>query len=242
MLISLALSLAMASALSFVSYRWLTPKWIAEVRAKWSTINVSAAAFAVLAAGVASVANNDSFDYRVASILLVAWLLVVICFTDYSAYKIPRGASRMAIAVSAGLLVWGMIDNHSISEYLAVTGVALIVPLLFFMVQGIGMGDIRLFVILALSLTWWVTLSGWFNALGIAAFIGIISFALAKIMSRGEHVDFTKSRIRSAISKNGAENVSKKVIPFGPALAAAYFGYAMFSIISQGGNMPVSVL
>ena len=243
MALTFALCAAFAFALSFVSYRWLEPTWIDEVRTRWITVNaVSGAAAAAIGTTVCLV-SGVAFDYRVASIVLLAWLLVLVAFTDYTAYRIPRGSSRMAIIASLAIFVWSTIESASLSERLAVSGAALIVPLLFFMVQGMGMGDIRLFVVFAIALPWWTTLSGWFYALGIAAGLGILSFGVAKVLRRGTRIDYTKGRIRSVLTgSNTQKQTTRKAIPFGPALTAGYLGYAIFALVSQGSELPSSML
>lgn len=237
LLISLALIAVTVLVLSVISYVKLEPKWIDEVKFSWgTTLGIASASGFVL--GLTSSLLIGSFDHRALVMTTLGWIAGIVFVTDYSNYSIPRGASYLALLPAFIALVWAYVDTGSSGIWMTF-GIAMILPLILFFATGVGMGDVRLFALVAVATPWWITFTGWGWALLVASLLGLVSFALAYILKRGETIEHKSGQFARIFNRKHVVKVKeKRVIPFGPPILLGYILMGLFMLIVWGDTMP----
>lgn len=234
---------------SVIAYLFLKPEWVEETGVSWRITVAAAGAFSLVAAG-GLLALSDAVDERHLTTVIVAWLAPIVLITDYTAYKIPRGASRLAHWTALAVLVlYTARYGVPAGDYsaLMVTGVTLLVPFILMFSRGIGFGDIRLLFLFSVGLSWWVGLLGWAHSLLMACIVGVISFILARALKKGKAVEYTKGRLVNPVlrlfgKQREERKVTRHAVPFGPALILGYLGYAVYFLLTYEGIFPVNSL
>lgn len=199
----------------FTAASWrLTPDWKDEV--PWNRLVVISGIFAFIVASVTYLYSSlllPSF-----AVAIVSYLVPLVFYTDYKIYKIPRRVSRFAYGVAAILPVLYALSVHSWTPIIMV-GLSLLVPLVFLFARGMGMGDVRLFILFAFALPWWVGIYGMLVAMGISVVIQTFVFIFGAMMGKG--------KMHKVKGITGKEK-EKRALPFGPALLIGFLMVALW--------------
>lgn len=246
---SIALSVFVPVILSLVSYKYLRPEWIAETKVSWgSTLSLAAlfsAATTTLALFLGPLYQPDP---RLVALSIISWIMVITFITDLTTYKIPRGVSRLAYFAGVAPLLWAAFIGAGFWGTMFAAIGLLIVPLILIFFTGIGTGDIRLIILFAITLPWWITVEGWFHAFALSAVIGFVHIIFASIFKKGSSTMTVKTsattrKIQALFGKDITETKEKRIIPFGPALLLGFWGYALYSLFThQYINLPFDVI
>lgn len=244
-MVLVALVILLPVILSAVGYKWLRPDWEEEVQ--WGRAMILGGAAGVAAAGIALWLADWVAAPSVFATAILSWLTPVVCVTDYSVYKIPRGVSRLARYVALIPLVWAAFVAPSWVAVLGVTVAMLFIPFVMMWSGGIGFGDIRLLIVAAVALPWWTTMYTFMLGFLLAAALQIITFVVAGILKRGQEVDYTKGKILRPLGKLVGKDipvrsVKKRATPFGPALMFAFVITAFYTLAVHGAGFPDSVI
>lgn len=161
---------------------------------------------------------------------ILVYALIFSSYTDIIVHKAPKEVARYAIIAvlpfaAAAIYFQGLINYSGdtlfnqfnyfgpdiASSQLIAFGVWMLIPVIMLIVSGggLGMADIRLFVLFGVSLSWWVGIMGMFIMFFVANVIQIVSFIPAQKYNWGTMITL----------KNGK---TKRAVPFIPALAASF--------------------
>lgn len=243
--LSYGLSIAVITILSVLSYAKLRPEWYEETRISWGVTSIISGVFAAAATTVLHLfAHEQHHPAALVSLSILLWLFPLVCITDFTAYKIPREVSRWAFRLALLPMAWYFIYTVDTAGMIAV-GVALVVPVILVFTNGIGMGDIRLLSLFAVTLPWWTGILAWVDALLITAVIGIITFLVARFTKHGKPMTFTRGKVTKALyrlvgKKYETYEGERTVLPFGPSLLLGFAGYG--SVIAVMGVPDASLM
>ena len=189
--------------------------------------------------------------YAVLIFAILGYSLSFSSYTDIIEHKAPKEIARWSIVTLIPIAVVALIDNglyviassqnfilrlpyFPVSpdlsmQQLVAFGVWMIIPIVMLLVSGggLGMADIRLFVLFAVGLSWWVGIMAMFTAFFIANVIQALSFIPAKKYNWGHMVTL----------KSGKQ---KRAMPFIPALSVTFMlmGFYMLPHTLTGIPLP----
>lgn len=188
--------------------------------------------------------------YAVIIFTILGYSLTFSSYTDIVEHKAPKEIARYSILFLIPIAALAILDNGlyiarnpnnfltqlpylPVSSDLALQqltalGVWLIIPIVMMLVSGggLGMADIRLFVLFGVGLSWWVGIMGMFAAFFIANVIQVLTFIPAKKFNWGHMITLKSGKQRRAM-------------PFIPALSASFMiiGFYMLSQTSSGSAL-----
>ena len=179
--------------------------------------------------------------YAVIIFAILGYALSFSSYTDIIEHKAPKEIARYSIILlipvaavailDKGLYLTRSNDNILLQmPYLPVSpniqmqqlvsfGIWMLIPVIMLIVSGggLGMADIRLFVLFGVGLSWWVGIMGMFAAFFIANLIQVLTFIPAKKFNWGHMVTL----------KSGKQ---KRAMPFIPALSASFMVVAFYMV------------
>lgn len=170
--------------------------------------------------------------YAVMIFAILTYVLIFSSYTDIIVHKAPKEVARvgiLSILPFAALSIWGpasgSVNLFNTEAFLVLTritvniptmqliafGIWMAIPIIMFIVSrgGLGMADIRLFVLFGVSLSWWIGIIGMFIIFFIANLIQVLAFIPAQKYNWGQMITL----------KNGK---TKRAVPFIPALAVSF--------------------
>lgn len=225
------------------------------VKTSWTSIFAQSTGLALLSTLIAAFLGANF--WQASAISLLGWMLVLVCYTDFATYKIPREPSIAAYYLGLPLLAGHALESQSWAP-VAAFGVWMIIPTLFFLVAGggIGMGDIRLFILFGTTVSWWIGIEYMIYALVAACVIQLLIFPIAKMLGRGQYAakgsmeapepaadevaqtatDAASDGMDDSSVGNSEKSPAPKKrmhLPFGPALMVVYFAVGMYSATRQ---------
>lgn len=180
---------------------------------------------------------------------LIAWMLVFSVITDFATYKIPSETSIVAYLLPLIIVVpltWG--DKVAYISMAIWFGAIFLLDILGMILKGgIGGADIRLFLLVGSSLSWWVGIDWMFYAFGISAFMQLVVFAIARVGNWGRikplgsmnALNATESKTFKLSQKMAREEgldvpKGRKVLPFGPSILVTFLIMGIFA--AAAGN------
>lgn len=164
---------------------------------------------------------------------LLSFMVMMTAITDYLLYKIPKRVTQLTVllgvvAVSAASLAAG-----SLMPLLVALG-CMLIPFLLMFTRGIGMGDIRLYAMTAILLPWWMGIQMYVYGLIAGVIVGLLSFAIARVLKVGAQREMKPGVIDKLVHgmrrKELPEKVTKRVLPFGPAILIGFLLAAVYVI------------
>lgn len=164
---------------------------------------------------------------------LLSFMVMMTAITDYLLYKIPKRVTQLTmllgtVAVSAASLAAG-----SLMPLLVALG-CMLIPFLLMFTRGIGMGDIRLYAMTAVLLPWWMGIQMYVYGLIAGVIVGLLSFAIARVLKVGAQREMKPGVIDKLVHgmrrKELPEKVTKRVLPFGPAILIGFLLAAVYVI------------
>lgn len=254
LLIALALSLISSVILWSVSAHYV-PSWNTQGRFdktpggknKW-TIVFALATILGLASTFAMYQLQPNI-FIAAAISICLWIMTLTSYTDFTVLRIPSEPSIVAYYLGLPLLLGYGLQSGAWGPIFVALGIWLIMPILFFFPRSIGMGDVRLMLIAATSLSWWVGIQGMYvTGLFIGVGLQLLFFAVAH--SAKKFLNYDKFGVwayrgelsgqpnkakgagplnaRNFVEKKGAEKKKQLHLPFGPALMFGFIAAAFW--------------
>lgn len=188
--------------------------------------------------------------YAVLMFAILGYSLSFSSYTDIIEHKAPKEIARYSTLLALPIAALGLLDNGlyvmrnsnnillqipylPVSSELALQqltalGVWMLIPIIMLVVSGggLGMADIRLFILFGVTLSWWVGIMGMFAAFFIASVIQIVTFIPATKFNWGHMVTL----------KSGKQ---KRAMPFIPALSVAFMavGFYMLTFTATSSNL-----
>lgn len=165
---------------------------------------------------------------------LLSFMVMMTAITDYLLYKIPKRVTQLTmllgtVAVSAASLAAG-----SLMPLFVALG-CMVIPFLLMFTRGIGMGDIRLYAMTAILLPWWMGIQMYVYGLIAGVIVGLLSFAIARVLKVGAQREMKPGVIDKLVHgmrrKELPEKVTKRVLPFGPAILIGFLLAAVYVIV-----------
>lgn len=209
------ISLTLIATLMFFVGNKLKPEWFHEINTKitWRQITIASSIFGLLFAFIAALLGK-TIEAQI-SLLVFTWLFPIVCLTDFKAYKIPRGVSKMVYWFGFCLAGSVAVYYQNLTTLLFV-GLMLIIPFTLMFVNGIGFGDIRLLIGTASLFSWWIGVSAYNYALIGASLLQLLLFIATVKTSHGKYTEPVEGKKR------------KRMLPFGPALMLGFIISALF--------------
>lgn len=188
--------------------------------------------------------------YAVMIFAILGYALAFSSYTDIIEHKAPKEIARYSILLILPIASLALLDNGlyvisnpnnfllqipymPVSPDLAVRqitafGIWMLIPVIMLLVSGggLGMADIRLFVLFGVALSWWVGIMAMFTAFLLASVIQILTFIPAKKFNWGHMVTLKSGKQRRAM-------------PFIPALSVAFMfiGFYMLPFTMSGSSL-----
>lgn len=237
-------------------FRRYTERWEHEERGFTKMANHWHKAFvtAFLVGEAAAVLAGFLSQWNIYAVFIFAILGYSLSFSSYTdiiEHKAPKEIARWSILILIPIATLAILDNglYVLSspqnfilrlpyfpvspelpiQQLVAFGVWMIIPIVMMLVSGggLGMADIRLFVLFAVGLSWWVGIMAMFTAFFVANVIQALSFIPAKKYNWGHMVTL----------KSGKE---KRAMPFIPALSVTFMlvGFYMLPHTLTGIHIP----
>lgn len=236
-------------------FRRYTNKWEHEERGftKMATHWHKAFYVAFITGEISAILAGVLSGWNVYAVLMFAILGYSLSFSSYTdiiEHKAPKEIARYSTLLALPIAIIGLIDNGMyvmrnssnillqapylpISPDLAIQqltalGIWLLIPVIMIIVSGggLGMADIRLFILFGVTLSWWVGIMGMFAAFFIASVIQVLTFIPASKFNWGHMVTL----------KSGKQ---KRAMPFIPALSIAFMavGFYMLQFTASSSNL-----
>lgn len=179
--------------------------------------------------------------YAVLIFAILGYALAFSSYTDIIEHKAPKEIARYSILLIIPIAIIALLDNglYIISNpnnmllqipYLPISpelalrqltafGIWMLIPIIMLLVSGggLGMADIRLFVLFGVSLSWWVGVMAMFTAFLIASILQVLTFIPAKKFNWGHMVTLKSGKQRRAM-------------PFIPALSVSFMLIGLYML------------
>lgn len=256
LLITLALSLISSGILWVVSAHYV-PAWNTEGRFektpggkhKWTVVFALGTLLGLV--GTFALYQLQPNVYIAASMSICLWIMTLTSYTDFSVLRIPSEPSIVAYYLGLPLILGYGLQSGAWGPILIALGIWLIMPVIFFFPKSIGMGDVRLMLIAATSLSWWVGIQGMYVyglLIGVGlqfAFFGVAHLAKSAFnydkfgiwAYRGELHAKSQSKLPFPLPTDDKGKTKKKQLhlPFGPALMFGFIA-AAFWVAAQAST------
>lgn len=204
----------------------------------WSRVVImsSIAGFAGLAAFHAIISEAVPTQLAQAIMMsggVLAFMTVTTAITDYTLYKIPKRVTQVAVLLGVVTVSLASLAAGSLMPLFVALG-CMLIPFLLMFTRGIGMGDIRLYVMTAILLPWWMGIQMYVYGLIAGVVVGLISFAIARVLKVGARREMKPGAFDKLVyglrHKELPEKIEKRVLPFGPAILIGFFLAAVYVI------------
>lgn len=181
--------------------------------------------------------------YAILIMAILGYALTFSSYTDIIVHKAPKEIARYATLILAPISAiaiitkslyifpqpdnmllqspYLMVSNNLPLQQLAAFGFWMIIPIVMLIISrgGLGMADIRLFILFGVALSWWVGIMAMFAAFLLANIIQIATFIPASKFNWGHMITM----------KSGKQ---KRAMPFIPALSFSFITVA-FYVLTQ---------
>lgn len=184
MLLTTLVLLALPAMLAFRSFRDV-PAWkqreYGNRNFRWTTIIVASAVFSAgTGLFVNTILNNVIIGMATS---IVAYLLIIVSATDFGLMLIPRELSDTAqlasLPIFAAALITGQVQWTGVLMGLGMTAG-------FFLLARYGKfggGDLDLFAVFVLTLSWWVNYGAFLIAFGLASVLQLLLLPILKMLN-----------------------------------------------------------
>jgi hypothetical protein len=231
--LSIALTILLPVIL-YIAGSKVEPDWSNELRWSWRKTLIVSSVAALLGGALATFAGVGS--YIVSAMILLFWIAPIVVLSDYVTYKIPRGPSKIVYTAALVPLIAYSISLGSFVPSFVALG-CLLVPFLLMFSSGIGFGDIRLLFFFSLGLSWWVGVQAMITGLFISCALGLIQVVVANFTKSGKPLERKSGYIKRYLGKLKGkdvplQDVTRRALPFGPPLIAAYMTVAVWSLFN----------
>lgn len=170
---------------------------------------------------------------------LLSFMTMMTAITDYLLYKIPKRVTQLTVLLGAVVVSAASLAVGSLMPVFVALG-CMLIPFMLMFTRGIGMGDIRLYALTAVLLPWWMGIQMYVYGLIAGVVVGLLSFAIARVLKVGAKREMTPGVIDKLVHKLRRkalpEKITKRVLPFGPAILIGFLLAAVYVLV---GGEPV---